>query len=88
MHLVEGNLLEEDNLAQSIFSTLVKASKATRKTGYVEGGVTYTRDLINKRVTGSFVFALEETTNEETGEVTHKIADSLQLPTPESTTQQ
>ena len=30
----------------------------------------------------------KEIVNEETGEVTHKIADSLQLPTPENTTQQ
>ena len=69
--------MDEDNLALSLYLFLVKASKATRKPGFGEGEVTYNRDLVNKRITGSFVLPIEENVNDETGEVTYRVADSL-----------
>jgi len=75
--------VSNENLAQSFFSHVIRASKATKKAGFVEGNVTYSRDLVNKRITGSFVLPLEERINEETGEVTHIVADSLQVPVTE-----
>lgn len=78
--------MADENLAQSFFSTVIKASKATKKAGVVEASVTYTRDLVNKRITGSFILPLEETVNENTGEVSHKVVDSLQPVAPATTT--
>lgn len=75
--------MNEPNLALSLYSLLVKASKATRKPGYGEGGVAYSRDVINKRITGNFVLPIDEIVNDETGEVTYRVADSLLLENPE-----
>lgn len=80
----EENILDETNLAQSLYSVLAKASKATRKPGYGEGGVTYSRDLVNKLITGNFVLPIEEEINDDTGEVTYRVADSLFLETSEN----
>lgn len=76
--------MAQENLAQTFFSVALKASKATKKPGVVESSVTYMRDLVNKRITGSFILPLEETINEETGEVSHKVADSLEIQPPEN----
>ena len=80
----EENILDETNLALSLYSLLAKASKATRKPGYGEGGVTYNRDLVNRRITGNFVLPIDEKVDDETGEVTYKVADSLLLESPEN----
>lgn len=76
--------MDDTNLALSLYSLLAKASKATRKPGFGEGGVTYNRDLVNKRITGNFVLPIEEQINDETGEVTYKVADSLIFEAPEN----
>lgn len=80
--------MANENIAQQAYIALMKAAKAKQKFDSPPSSVNYAMDLVNKRVTGNFVFSFQEQFDESTGVITLQIADSLETETPQTQTEE
>lgn len=69
--------MENPSLAKALFSAVVKAAKAQHKPDYPNGLINYSWNLPEKTITGNFTIPLQESVDEETGQLKHEIADFL-----------
>lgn len=76
-YISEIKTLENTNIAKSLFLAIAKAAKAQRKPEFTDGAITYSWNYPTRQIVGSFVLPLQENVNEETGQVTHEVADFL-----------
>ncbi|WP_009631022.1 hypothetical protein [Synechocystis sp. PCC 7509] len=75
-------MAEDTIYARGVFNAIKEASKAAYKTGFTEGGVTYSINYTTRTITGTFSFPLEESEDLVTGGINFEVANFLQDPTP------